>query len=77
MEEVALRNFLCKEIGSLSKHNGHGMENIALQKVTLHSLNYFTFHSLKHLTFMFFNMDEVILNGIRGYKQAEGGILPK
>ena len=29
MEEVALRNFLCKEIGSLSKHHGHGMENIS------------------------------------------------
>ena len=66
--------FLCKELGSLSKQHGHGMENISSKSnFQVHSLKYFTFHSLKYFTFMLFNMDEVI----RGYKQAEGGILPK
>ena len=41
MEEVALTNFLCKEVERLSKHNGHGMENIS-SIVTLQSLKYFT-----------------------------------
>ena len=72
MEEAALRNCLCKELGSLSKHNGHGMENIS-------SKSNFTLFKVFHdysFSFMLFNMDKVILNRIPGNKDT-GEILPK
>ena len=69
MEEVALRNFLRNEVGSLSKHNGHGMENIS-------SKSNFTLFKVFHdysLPFMLFNMDEVVLDGMLGHKRPGGG----